>query len=118
MKKWLGLVFILMGLSAIAQNKIIPAPLSVKPAPGYFTFDPTTYFLGNDQVAYKDGYVIKDFLIKYYNLPLKTATKSIGVGKHIALKYDSTLAVADGGYHILISPENIIMAAFYTDFYQ
>ena len=107
MKKWLGLVFILMGLSAIAQNKIIPAPLSVKPAPGYFTFDPTTYFLGNDQVAYKDGYVIKDFLIKYYNLPLKTATKSIGVGKHIALKYDSTLAVADGGYHILISPENI-----------
>ena len=107
MKKWLGLVFILMGLSAIAQNKIIPAPLSVKPAPGYFTFDPTTYLLGNDQVAYKDGYVIKDFLIKYYNLPLKTATKSIGVGKHIALKYDSTLAVADGGYHILISPENI-----------
>ena len=107
MKKWLGLVFILMGLSAIAQNKIIPAPLSVKPAPGYFTFDATTYLLGNDQVAYKDGYVIKDFLIKYYNLPLKTATKSIGVGKHIALKYDSTLAVADGGYHILISPENI-----------
>ncbi|MBK7443580.1 MAG: family 20 glycosylhydrolase [Chitinophagales bacterium] len=107
MKKWFGLLLICCCLNSFSQNVIIPAPVSVQSAPGYFVFDPTTYLLGTDFRSYMDGFVIKDYLIKYYNLPLKTATKKIGDGKIITLKYDSTIAVGNGGYFINITKENI-----------
>jgi len=107
MKKWILLPLLLLVFQAFGQPAIIPAPVSYSPGIGYFTFGPTTYMVGTDFRSYMDGFTAKDYFIKYCNLPIKTATKSIGNGQVITLQYDTTLALNDGGYRINIAPDGI-----------
>ncbi|MBC8045312.1 MAG: family 20 glycosylhydrolase [Fimbriimonadaceae bacterium] len=109
MKKIFLLFLIIISLKSFSQSdfSIIPAPVSLTPAEGYFQFDNTTYLLANDFESFKDASSARYLFIQYYQLPIKVATKKIGEGKQILVKYDSTLNIPDEGYELIVT-ENAI----------
>lgn len=88
---------------------IIPAPVSVKMETSSFVINRSTYIAASDFRSFSDGIVFRDFLIRFYNYPLKTVSGRLTEKNYIAISYDSTLNIPDEGYIISVHPDSVLI---------
>lgn len=88
---------------------VIPAPVSVKMETSSFVINRSTYIAAADFRSFSDGIVFRDFLIRFYNYPLKTVSGRLTEKNYISVLYDSTLNIPDEGYILSVHPDSVII---------
>ncbi|MFN0275466.1 MAG: beta-N-acetylhexosaminidase [Chitinophagales bacterium] len=90
---------------------IIPQPVSIIATEGHFAFNRNTYIVANDIESFKDATVFNQFMVRYFQFPIKTFKKPVTSNNYIEVSYNPELKIPDEGYILKVENNKISIQA-------